>query len=219
MQAEEIGLLLKQERGQFLEFISAYEYRRAAGQKKREEDLAREIVRALSGMANADGGTVLVGVEPDKSVTGIPCQGEELQSLIQSLQTTLAPPLHPSCQKLNLGNLLLLKCEVSPSLEVHRVAGGRTFYRIATENASLPAEQVQSLKESKKHFFYERQHVLDAVWEDLDGAAVEAFTERIKEPRDPKSVLGHPYHLLDYSREKPSLTMAAVLLFARDPFR
>ena len=33
MQAEEIGLLLKQERGQFLEFFSAYEYRRGAGQK------------------------------------------------------------------------------------------------------------------------------------------------------------------------------------------
>ena len=48
MQAEEIGLLLKQERGQFLEFISAYEYRRVQGQKKREEDLAREIVRVLS---------------------------------------------------------------------------------------------------------------------------------------------------------------------------
>ena len=45
MQAEEIGLLLKQERGQFLEFLSAYEYRRGTGQKKAEEDLAREIAR------------------------------------------------------------------------------------------------------------------------------------------------------------------------------
>ena len=71
MQAEEIGLLLKQERGQFLEFISAHEYRRGGGQKKSEEDLAREIARVLSGMANADGGALLVGVEPDKSVTGI----------------------------------------------------------------------------------------------------------------------------------------------------
>src|SRR5574341_304870 len=160
MNGEELGLLLKQERGQFLDFLSAYEYKKGGAQKKPTEALARDLARLLAGMANADGGTLLVGVEPDKSVTGIPCQGAELQSLIQSLQTTLAPPLHPSCQKLNLGNLLLLKCEVSPSLEVHRVAGGRTFYRIATENASFPAEQVQSLKESKKHFFYERQHVL-----------------------------------------------------------
>src|SRR5438046_9073842 len=89
MQAEEIGLLLKQERGQFLEFISAYEYRRAAGQKKREEDLAREIVRALSSMANADGGTVLVGVDADKSVTGIPYDHDEMNANIQEPHTML----------------------------------------------------------------------------------------------------------------------------------
>ena len=113
MQAEEIGFLLKQERGQFLEFISAYEYRRAGGQKKREEDLSREIVRVLSGMANADGGTVLVGVEPDKSVTGIPHDSDELHALMQAPQTLLRPQLQPSCEKVRLGNLQLLKFEVS----------------------------------------------------------------------------------------------------------
>src|ERR671922_2577340 len=109
MQAEEIGLLLKQERGQFLEFISAHDYRRGAGQKKREEDLGREIVRVLSGMANSDGGTVLVGVEPDKSVTGIPYNHDELQTLIQAPQHLLRPELSASCEKIRLGNLQLLK--------------------------------------------------------------------------------------------------------------
>jgi ATP-dependent DNA helicase RecG len=219
MQGEELGLLLKQERGQFLEFLSAYEYRKGGAHKKATETLARDLARLLAGMANADGGTLLVGVEQDKSVTGIPYQPEELQGLIQSPQTTLSPPLHPSCQKLHLGNLLLLKFEVSPSLEVHRIAAGRTFYRIATENPSLPPEQIQSLKESKKHFFYERQHVLDAAWEDLDASALDAFADRIREPRDPKSLLDHSYHLIDCSRDKPALTMAALLLFAKEPSR
>ena len=124
MQAEEIGLLLKQERGQFLEFISAHEYRRG-GHKKSEEDLAREIARVLSGMANADGGAVLVGVEPDKSVTGIPYGHDELQSLIQSPQNMLRPPLNPACEKVRLGNLQLLKFEVPSGSEIYRVAGGR----------------------------------------------------------------------------------------------
>src|SRR5262245_49973263 len=106
MQAEEIGLLLKQERGQFLEFISAYDYRRGR-QKKREEDLAREVVRILSGMANADGGTVLIGVEPDKSVTGIPYNQDELREVVQAPQHLLRPELSPSCEKVNLGNLQL----------------------------------------------------------------------------------------------------------------
>ena len=36
-------------------------------------------------MANADGGTLLVGVELDKSITGIPHDANELQTLIQAL--------------------------------------------------------------------------------------------------------------------------------------
>src|SRR5262245_39950758 len=111
MHAEEIGLLLKQERGQFLEFLSAYEYRRGGTQKKRDEELAREIVRILSGMANADGGTLLVGVEPDRSVTGIPYEPNEVQSLIQAPQTLLTPPLNLASVKIRLGNLLLIRSE------------------------------------------------------------------------------------------------------------
>jgi len=66
MQGDDLGLLLRQERGQFLDFVSAHDYRKRGSQKKRSEDLAREIGRLLAGMANADGGTLLVGVEPDK---------------------------------------------------------------------------------------------------------------------------------------------------------
>ncbi|MFQ5904757.1 MAG: helix-turn-helix domain-containing protein [Candidatus Binatia bacterium] len=98
MQGDELGLLLRQERGQFLDFLSAHEYKKGGAQKKRSEDLAREIVRLLAGMANADGGTLLIGVEPDKSVTGIPYPPEELHALILAPQTLLNPPLNPSCQ-------------------------------------------------------------------------------------------------------------------------
>ncbi|MBI4488948.1 MAG: putative DNA binding domain-containing protein [Deltaproteobacteria bacterium] len=219
MQREEIGLLLRQERGQFLEFASAYEYKKGGTQKKRSEELARELARLLAGMANADGGTLLVGVEPDKSVTGIPYPPEDLQALVQAPQALLNPPLTPSCERMHLGNLSLLRFDVGSGLEVHRVVGGRAFYRIATENPPVPAEQIQTLRESKKTFFYERQNVLGASWEDLDISAIEAFVERIQDPRDPKTILGQAYHLIDRSLEKPSLTMAALLLFGRDPFQ
>ena len=219
MQGEEIGLLLRQERGQFLDFVSAHEYKKGGAQKKRSEELAREIVRLLAGMANADGGTLLIGVEPDKSVTGTPYSPEEVQALIQAPQTLLNPPLNPSCQRIHLGNLLLLKFEVSSALEVHRIAGGRTFYRIATENPLLPSEQIQGLKETKKSFSYERQNILDVTWEDLDPGAISNFAEKIHDTRDPKAFLAQAYHLIDSSREKPSLTMAALLLFAKDPSR
>jgi ATP-dependent DNA helicase RecG len=219
MQAEEIGLLLKQERGQFLEFISAYEYRRVQGQKKREEDLAREIVRVLSAMANADGGTVLVGVELDKSVTGIPHDAEELHALIQAPQNLLRPQLNPSCEKVRLGNLQLLKFEVACGLDIYRIAGGRSFYRIASETVSLPADQIHALKESKKNVFYERQQALNATWFDLDTDLVKAFVEKTQPGKDPQAVLTQTYHLLDHSRGLPCPNMAALLLFAKDVTR
>ena len=219
MQAEEIGLLLKQERGQFLEFISAYDYRRGLRQKKREEDLAREIVRILSGMANADGGTVLIGVEPDKSVTGIPYNHDELHEVIQAPQQLLRPELSPSCEKVHLGNLQLLKFEVPSGLEIYRVAGGRSFYRIAAETASLPADQIHALKEAKKSVFYERQQALNATWFDLDTDLVQSFVTKAQDAKDPQAALSQTYHLLDQSRALPTPNMAALLLFAKDPTR
>ena len=219
MQAEEIGLLLKQERGQFLEFISAYDYRRGLQQKKREEDLAREIVRILSGMANADGGTVLVGVEPDKSVTGIPYNHDELQALVQAPQHLLRPELSPACEKVRLGNLQLLRFEVTSGLEIYRIAGGRSFYRIAAETASLAAEQIHALKEAKKSVFYERQQALNATWFDLDVDLVQSFVRKTQEGKDPQAALSQNYHLIDQSRSLPTPNMAALLLFAKDPNR
>ncbi|HEX9442800.1 MAG TPA: ATP-binding protein [Candidatus Binatia bacterium] len=219
MDGEEIGLLLRQERGQFLEFLSAYEYKKSSSQKKPGEDLARDVARLAGGLANADGGVLLVGVEPDKSVTGIPHSPDELQALIQAPHTLLSPPLSPSCRRAQLGNLILLKFEVTSSPEVHRISGGRAFYRLAAENPALPPEQIQSLKESKRHVFYERQSVLEAGLDDLDLPAVEALAEKIEDPRDPKTVLANVYHLIDGSRERPAATMAALLLFAKDPAR
>jgi ATP-dependent DNA helicase RecG len=217
MHGEEIGLLLKRQRGQFLEFLSAYDYRRGPAQKKRGEDLAREVVRILSGMANADGGTLLVGVEPDKGITGVPHDAGEIQALVQSPQTLLAPPLHPLVDKVHLGNLLLLKFEIASALEVYRVAGGRSFYRIATETPALPAEQIQNLKDAKKSVAYERHQPLNASWDALDSMAVEALTHKINDSRGAPLVLSQCYHLLDESGGHLTPTMAALLLFGKDP--
>lgn len=219
MHGDELGILLRHERGQFLEFVSAYEQNKKGASPRSIADMVREIARLLGGMANADGGTLLVGVEKDKSITGIPHSQTEFQNLLQPLQAMLAPPLYPSYESLELGNLNLLKITVAPSLELHRVAGGRTFYRVAAENPSIPAEQIQSLRDAKKSTPYERQTVLDATWDDLDLDAVELIGKKTGDPKEPKALMDQPYHLVDRSAEKPAFRIAALLLFAKDPIR
>ena len=87
MHGRELETLLKEDRGQFFEFVSAYEHRKRGVQTKRPRDLAREVARILDGMANADGGALLVGVEPDKSLTGLPYADDEVRGRV--------PPFDP----------------------------------------------------------------------------------------------------------------------------
>ena len=60
MHGQDIGALLKQERGQFLEFLSAFDHRRGSASPKSGGELARQIARIISAFANADGGTLLL---------------------------------------------------------------------------------------------------------------------------------------------------------------
>ena len=112
-------------------------------------------------------------------------------------------------------------CELQPiddpGLEVCRLSGGRSFYRLATETPSLPAEQIQSLKEAKRRLVYERQQPLNATWNDLDTSVIETFASKIHDVRDARVTLSRSYHLLDTSRGEPTPNMAALLLFGKDP--
>ncbi len=217
MAGRELETLLKEERGQFLEFASAYDPKKRGTQTKRPRDLAREIARLLGGMANADGGVLLVGVEPDKSLTGLPYSEDEIRELSEVPRRLLNPPLDPLYERIDLGNLLLLRFEVTPGLEVRRVASGRTFYRVASENPAVPPEQIRRLKEARLSYSFERQRIDRATWDDLDPVSLESFNERVGAPTHPRATLARPYHLVGGSADRPEISMAALLLLAKEP--
>jgi ATP-dependent DNA helicase RecG len=216
---DELGVLLRHERGQFLEFLSAYQYNKGGRQQKTAEELAREIAKLLSGLANADGGTLLVGVEPDKSVTGIPLPAEDLQRLGHEAESHISPAVQAACRRMVLGNLVLIRFDVNSGFDVHRMIGGRAYYRVATENPPLPPEQIERLKGAKRAFFYERQGVPEASFDDLDVLAVEALKEKTSETRPASDLLTRVYHLMDDSGSRPLITAGALLLFGKEPTR
>ena len=76
------------------------------------------------------------------------------------------------------------------------------------ENPALPPEQIQSLRESKRRVFYERQSIIEADIDDLDLGAVEMLGEKIGDSRDATILLSRVYHLLDSSREPSVLRRA-----------
>ena len=67
----DIEKLIEQPEGQFLERKSCYDRSKGKIRLRPAREVARNISEVLSAFANADGGTLILGVEDDGEVTGV----------------------------------------------------------------------------------------------------------------------------------------------------
>jgi ATP-dependent DNA helicase RecG len=49
--------------------------------------ICEDIAEALVSFANADGGEILIGVEDDGTITGVPHSDQEIKSMIEATKT------------------------------------------------------------------------------------------------------------------------------------
>jgi len=78
----DLAILLERGEGQYTEFKSVYD--RTIPEKPAPRDfkrIAKDIAISLAEFANADGGTLLLGVEDNGTVTGVPFSQKQLDSL------------------------------------------------------------------------------------------------------------------------------------------
>lgn len=220
MDTELLNRLLTRDEGQFLEFKSAYRRPRGVGLKRRKAAaVAQDIAETLSAMANADGGTLLLGIEDDKTVTGIDYPDDKLLLFRQSTHNLLLPPLKARLTELTHEEHCILAFEVGPSIVPHQLTDGRYLLRVQDQNLPFPADQIAALKTARASGRYERQFVHQAHFEDLDSDLLTQFSRRLGDPRPAKKILYHDYRLIDFQNGRPRLTLAALLLFAQDPLR
>jgi len=110
--AERIQKEIEQSESQFREFKSACE-RDAAGNMKRRpaKEIAVHIAQELVAFANADGGLLLVGVEDDGVVTGVPHSDDKVQVMLNSPKTHVhsdAPLPSPVVRKVEIDGKTVL---------------------------------------------------------------------------------------------------------------
>jgi len=220
MDAELLSRLLARDEGQFLEFKSACERPGGAGLKRRKAAaVAWDVAETLSAMANADGGTLLLGVEKDKTVTGVDYPDDKLTLLRQATHNLLRPPLKAHLTELVHEGRRILAFEVDSSLVPHQLTDGRYLLRVRDQNLPFPADQIAVLKRARAGGQYERQFVHEARFEDLDPHLLARFAQRLGDPRPAEDILYRDYHLVDFQNGRARLTLAALLLFATDPLR
>ncbi len=208
--------LITQPEGQFFERKSCYD--RAADRPKRREAraAARDVAETLASMANADGGTVAVGLEDDGTPTGVDYPLDRLRVIREALATLVRPPLKARVQEVILDDQKILVFEVDWSPEVHQLMDGRYLLRLGESNFPFPAEQIEALKAGKRRRLAEIHPLPKASIQDLDPTLLAELRGKVRLSLGDEELLLQ-YRLAESRNGQLVPTLAALLLFGKDP--
>jgi ATP-dependent DNA helicase RecG len=212
----------------YVEFKSAWSYGPEGKQPRDIKDVARDIGTELVAFANAEGGDLLVGVEDDRAITGIPWDGDKLRYLVQAPRQQV--------RDLDLGarafeamvdghRVLLFRVQEYPSEAVVTVDGRCLERKQDRSEPARPKEIAARRQDRLGELVYESQPVPDAALADLDldslrGLELMSVPEAIREllDRSPVDLLRY-WNLVEQRNGTVVLKRAALLLFAREPLR
>ncbi|MGC9393273.1 MAG: ATP-binding protein [Anaerolineae bacterium] len=145
------------------------------------------LAETLVAFANADGGTLYIGVAEDSGVAGgsTPAAGtptgalypEEFDEIIQQAQRLCRPPIPVHWEQIETGGAFVFVGRVQRSTELHTLKDGRVLVRAGAENRALSGAQLQKILASRSTGEYEAESVPGATRDDLDEDTLREFVE------------------------------------------
>ena len=177
---------------------------------------ARDLAATEIAFANAEGGTLVVGLH-DGKVEGIARRAASHNAWLQAALDFSVPPVVVSATRVGCINTQgepdeLLVVEVETSESVHRTTGDEVFLRVGDENRRLSFRQRQELVYDKGQAFFEATVLKDADPRELDDALLSDYADAVAHP-DAKRLLTARGLLT----RKGRLTAGSVLLFGAHP--
>ena len=169
--------------GQFFERKSAFDRSGARAKARKAAEVAWDIAETLSAMANADGGELVIGIEDDGMVSGVPHPTDRVRLFLRapSDRNYVDPRLRCRAEEVRTPEgKLVLRFEVDWSPEVHRLADGRYLQRVHDANVPRPAEEIAALKQTKTQGLFERFFPPGATADDLDMELAASTVARLR---------------------------------------
>ncbi len=213
-----IGQLVGQTEGQFLERKSCYDRSGGKFRLRPAKEVARDIAEGLSAFANADGGTLILGIEDDGQVTGAQYPPDKEQILRESPKKYIRPQLKPKIEIVDYEGKKIWVFQQDWIPTVHQLSDGRYLYRIGDTNVPFPADQIEAIKLAKRQAAFEMRIVPTATMNDLDGELIQKTAEQL-EIKDTIENFLLRYHFLEWENGTPKIPLAALLLFGKSPLR
>jgi ATP-dependent DNA helicase RecG len=223
-----VKALAAAEESYYVEFNSAYTYGPDGRAPRDAREIATDIGQTIVAFANSDGGDLLVGVEDDGSITGIPHRDDRVGYLRAWQQQLLDAGEGVSVRVFDVEidglRVLLFRTEASSGV-VAAISDGRCLIR--KKAASVPTS-AQKIEQRRAHVLgdrdYEALPVPEATLEDLDWDLIRGRNHRQSsgsrsfDEFDDVALLRY-WNLIEQRNGNVVLRRAALLLFAKDALR
>lgn len=213
----ELRALLAREEGQFLEIKSLWDLSggsRRALDRRQARDFVAEYVAAF---ANADGGTLLLGVEDDGTPSGHGYPAAAAADLLAVPERRLRPAVRCRSQRATLDGHEVLIVQVPLAPEAVMVEANGFPYRVGDRVLREPQEVINARKEPYRRVGYEQRIRAEATIEDLDlDLATRFLGGTVFRGRSAEELLAR-FGLILPRAGMPAVTNAALLLFGKAP--
>lgn len=203
----------------FREFKSALEGKAGSKKPRRVKSICSDIGEALVSFANADGGAILIGVEDDATITGIPHSQEDVLIMLDAIKSHVYQgqllPLN-NVDKLIIENKVILYFSVNKGTTmIYQLPDGRCVRR--KDKSTLPAsvDQIYFERQEVKSREYDSQYVDGANVTDLDIKLLQGIADQYIKGLSVERYL-QQIGLAEYSQNGLRIKRAALLLFATD---
>lgn len=183
---------------------------------KRDLSSPKSLLRTLAAFANSAGGTLVIGVDDDRSVCGVAEPLEVEGRLANLIADSIVPRLVPEIDIVSWRATQLIVVEVHlSSSRPHRVGadGAIVYVRLGSSNRRADAELIEEMQRSVRFESFDEMPVPAAQLAMVDLAVVRAeFAGRRRIRSDDLGVLG--LSTSHQSRQVP--TVGGLILFGKD---
>lgn len=183
----------------------------------------KALAIAIIAFANADGGTVAIGIsDKTRRIEGIDYEMQKVNEILRVPFDFCVPTVKVEIEKVQCiddkgrdNHVLLMHIE--PSMEVHANQADEVFMRVGDKSKKLSFDERMQLMYDKGERFFEDKPVPDAEIEDIDLEFVEKYINKIGYSKTPMEYLRENKGFVKEKNGRVQISTAAILLFGKNP--
>jgi len=188
--------------------------------RKDPKGLSNHIVA----FANADGGTLVIGIEDDFTVTGIDSYQNNVNDILRVPFDYCKPSIRVMTETVecidkdgNPNHLLVIT--IPQSSELHANQQDDVYYRMGDKSKKLNFDERLQLMYAKGSRYYEDEPVFRSSIEDIDMSFVAEYCKRIGYGKSAEEYIRQNNDYIVQHDGREEMSGAALLLFGKNPQR